>query len=555
MKRIFLILLVLLQCIALCACGAEQPATEPTVVTEATEATEPAQASWESRPLNVIDDKYRTFYEVFVYSFYDSDGDGIGDLNGVRQKLDYIQELGFNGIWLMPIMPSTTYHKYDTTDYMDIDSEYGTLDDFKALLEDCHSRGIRVIIDLAMNHSSNLHPWFLEAGKYIRELPDDAEPDLEVCPYVDYYHFTKDPSGSGYSLVPGSTEWFYECQFWSGMPDLNLNSEAVRAEFEAIADFWLDMGVDGFRLDAVKEFESGQTETNIGILTWFNAYVKAKDENNYIVCECWEGKEIYAQYYRSGVDSMFDFSFGQSSGTIAKVLTSGKASSYGAFMVENQALYESYSETAINAPFYTNHDMGRTTGYYPGGEGEAKTKLGNAMNLMMTGNVFVYYGEELGMKGAGKDENKRAPMYWSKDEKAEGMCKGPGNMDDFEMKFDSLAEQAEDPDSIYNYVKKAILLRNQNPEIGRGEVTFHEAVSSDSICVISKTYEGRELLLIFNTTNTAQSVDLSSVTVQGLQVSQLSVLGELLTGEEAAAVADNTVQMPAFSMLLLGVED
>lgn len=551
MKRAILILLVLLQLVGLCACANDGSGEETTESTAASEAVA-VEVSWEDRPLNVVDDKYRTYYEIFVYSFYDSDGDGIGDLNGVTEKLDYIADLGFNGIWLMPIMPSTTYHKYDTTDYMDIDPEYGTLEDFQNLLDQAHARGINVIIDLAMNHSSSAHPWFQAAVSYIQSLEDGQEPNAEECPYVDYYHINQ-KGGSGWSLVPGTTDWFYECQFWSGMPDLNLQSEAVRAEFEAIADFWLDLGVDGFRLDAVKEFESNAHATNVEILTWFNDYVKAISEDYYIVCECWETRETYAQYYQSGVDSMFDFSFGQSSGVIAKVLTGASgASSYGRLMVENQQLYDSYSDSAINAPFYTNHDMGRTCGYYPGDEGEAKVKMGNAMNILMTGNVFVYYGEELGMKGSGKDENKRAPMYWSKDADAQGMTDGPAAMDTVTHKFDSLEEQAEDPTSIYSYVKQAIRIRNQNPEIARGEVTFLEAYSDDSICVITKSWEGRELLLIFNTTNAAVELDLTGLMVQGVKASQLSVLGELLTGEESTGLEGETVTMPAFSILILG---
>ena len=218
---------------------------------------------------NVTDDNYRTYYEVFVYSFYDSDGDGIGDLNGLTEKLDYINDgddttatdLGCNGIWLMPIMPSTTYHKYDVVDYYDIDPEYGTLDDFKTFVAECNERGIRVMIDLVMNHSSSKHEWFLAACDYLRSLPAGAEPDSSECPYVDYYHFSKEKK-SGYSPVSG-TEWYYEAQFWSEMPDLNLGSEAVRAEFEAIVDYWLDLGVTGFRLDAAKEFYSGDTTKNV----------------------------------------------------------------------------------------------------------------------------------------------------------------------------------------------------------------------------------------------------------------------------------------------------
>ena len=194
---------------------------------------------------NVIDDNYRTYYEVFVYSFYDSDGDGIGDLKGLTENLDYINDgdpatdtdLGCNGIWLMPVMPSTTYHKYDVTDYEAIDPEYGTMDDFTTLVDECHK-------------------------------PKGAEPDASECPYVDYYNFSKEKLG-GYYPVEG-TDWYYEAQFWSEMPDLNWDNEMLKTEFEQIVQFWLDLGVDGFRLDAVKEFYSGADDKNIAVLTWFN---------------------------------------------------------------------------------------------------------------------------------------------------------------------------------------------------------------------------------------------------------------------------------------------
>lgn len=132
------------------------------VETTTESAVQPILYEYEQE-LNIIDDNYRNYYEIFVYSFYDSDGDGIGDLNGVIEKLDYVQEMGFNGIWLMPVMPSTTYHKYDVTDYYGIEPEYGTMEDFERLVEECHKRDIRLIIDFVMNHSSSKHPWFLEA--------------------------------------------------------------------------------------------------------------------------------------------------------------------------------------------------------------------------------------------------------------------------------------------------------------------------------------------------------------------------------------------------------
>lgn len=514
---------------------------------------------WYARPLNVLDDKYRTFYEIFVYSFYDSDGDGIGDLQGVIQKLDYLNDgddatdtdLGVNGIWLMPIMQSTTYHKYDTVDYESIDGQYGNMEDFEQLLAACKERDIHVIIDLAMNHSSSQHPWFLQAVEYLKELPEGAEPDVTECPYVEYYHFSREAE-SGYTPIEG-TEWYYEARFWSEMPDLNLQNEAVRREFEAIADFWLEKGVDGFRLDAVKEFVTGSVEDNTEILGWFNNYVKSVKEDAYIVCECWTDSATYAQYYASGVDSMFDFDFADKSGIISNVIN-GKteAASYGRALINRQELYAQYNPDYIAAPFYTNHDMGRSAGYYAGENSPAQTKMAQALNLLMSGNAFLYYGEELGMKGSGIDENKRAPMYWSKDMESQGMCDGPEAMEQFDMKFDSLEEQSQDAASIYSYVKQVIRLRNQNPEIARGTVIFHEEVSGEQLCVISKEYEGSEIVLLFNTSQTPASADLSQVTVGNGMAADLAVIGELLTGEETIERNGAEVTLPAYSVLLLG---
>lgn len=538
---------VLAMCLAVCLCMAFLTAC----------ASKEGETG--NRPLQVIDDKYRTYYEIFVYSFYDSDGDGIGDLRGVLEKLDYLNDgddstdtdLGVNGIWLMPVMPSNTYHKYDTLDYQDIDPQYGTMEDFEALLDQCHNRGIRVIIDLAMNHSSSAHPWFLSAAQYLRSLPEDASPDPEECPYVEYYHFSREQRG-GYVPLEG-TSWYYEAQFWSEMPDLNLENEAVRREFEQIAQFWLEKGVDGFRLDAVKEYVTGNEEKNVEILRWFNDFVKAQSPDSYLVCECWMDSASYAPYYESGVDSMFDFDFADKSGVIANVVSGRSgAESYGRALVKEQELFAGYNPAYINAPFYTNHDMGRSAGYYAGENSEAQTKMGNALNLLMSGNVFLYYGEELGMKGSGKDENKRAPMYWSKDETAPGICSGPPDMDTVQMKFDSLEEQSQDENSIYNYVKAAIRLRNQNPEIARGTVAFHENVSNEQICVISKTYQDREIVLVFNTSAQPASVSLDQVAVGDKTAAELEVLGELLTGEEGVERTQTEAVMPAYSVLVLG---
>ena len=166
----------------------------------------------------------------------------------------------------MPIMPSPTYHKYDTTDYEAVDEAYGSADDFKELASACHEKGIRLIIDVAMNHSSSQHPWFTQACEYLAGLKAGEKPDDTVCPYVDYYHFSDKQEGTTYYAVPGSSSWWYEGSFWSEMPDLNLKSPAVQKEFEEVADYWIDLGVDGFRMDAAMHYEENATNANCDIL-------------------------------------------------------------------------------------------------------------------------------------------------------------------------------------------------------------------------------------------------------------------------------------------------
>lgn len=507
-------------------------------------------------PLNVIDDNYRTYYEVFVYSFYDSDGDGIGDLQGLLSKLDYINDgdaatdtdLGCNGIWLMPVNPSPTYHKYDVVDYYDIDPAYGTLEDFKELLAACDERGIKLIMDLVLNHTSSQNPWFVQACSYIKEL-GDGTPDVAKCPYIDYYHFSRE-QGQGYYAIEG-TDWYYEAQFWSEMPDLNLDCEALREEITAITGYWLDMGVGGFRLDAVKEYYTEGLQKNIDFLSWFTDVVKSQKEDAYLVGEAWLNINEYSKYYSSGIDSLFDFAFAGAEGIIAKVVNGSSAEKYGVANASLQGTFGQYSETYIDAPFYTNHDMARSVGYYVGEYSENRVKLAGAMNLLMGGSAFLYYGEELGMRGSGKDENKRAPMYWSKDADKEGMCDGPADMDDFEMKYDSLEEQEQDAFSIYQYYRKVIKIRNQNPEIARGQVEYLSGASNERFCVLRKTWEDSEVVLIFHTGAETEELDVSSITVNGAGISEDSIRGTLESGGEGITVADGRVTMPGYSVLIL----
>lgn len=570
-KKILMLLCILGMASAMSGCASGQNSGTVQINSQSTETAAAETAGEETQTEvtgalygealteNVPDDKYRTFYEVFVYSFYDSDGDGIGDLKGLTQKLDYINDgdastntdLGCNGIWLMPIMPSTTYHKYDVTDYMAIDAQYGTMEDFETFMAACEERDIHVLIDLVINHTSSKHPWFTEAVSYLQNL-GDGEPSEEDCPYFGYYNFSKEKKAGSWYQVSG-TDWYYEAPFWSEMPDLNLYNENVRNEIAQITRFWLDKGVAGFRLDAAKEYVSDNTPANVEILTWFNAMVKAQKEDAYLVAEVWTDADTYAKYYASGIDSTFDFHFASQDGIIAGTLNgtgTNSAVSFGKAVAGIGGKLAEYNEAYIDAPFYTNHDMGRSAGYYSGEGSPEKTKIAQAMNLLMSGSAFLYYGEELGMKGAGKDENKRAPMQWNTDTAAAGMCAGPPYMESIKMKFGSLEEQEQDPYSVYQYVKAVIQVRNAFPEIARGTVEYLEEVSNESVCVLKKTYEGSEVLIVYNLSAEAATLDKSAVSVNGQSLSEIQAQAALLTGEEQITEEGNTLSLPAYSVVV-----
>ena len=504
-------------------------------------------ADWESQE-NVIDDNYRNYYQIFVYSFADSDGDGIGDINGITSKLDYLEELGINGIWLSPIHQSTTYHKYDVVDYYTIDKEYGTMEDFENFMAECDKRGIKVILDLVFNHTSAKHEWFTTASKYLRSLEAGQEPDLNECPYVGYYNFVKssDASGSVYYKITNS-EYSYEGQFWDQMPDLNLANEALRTEIENIAKFWIDKGVGGFRLDAAKEFYTGNVQKNVEVLKWFTDYIKSVDENLYLVAEVWDNHATITNYYKSGITSIFDYCYGDASGYIMKALNSGTSETCGKTLAERfvstQNDYLEANPDMINAPFLSNHDCGRIGGFAQ--RKLEKMKMAAALNLFMSGSSFTYYGEEIGMVGAGIDENKRAPMYWSDFAGAEGICTGPAAMEDFDQEFESLESQMKDTYSIYWYYRNAFHIKSVYPEIARGLVENVE-VEDGKVCAIKKTYNGETIYLLFNLGNEETTVTLSKD-----KYSYEGLVASLEIDENKVKMEGESVTLPAYGVAVI----
>jgi len=228
------------------------------------------------------------YYEIFVRSFYDTNGDGVGDINGVTAKLDYIKSLGVSGIWLMPINPSPSYHGYDITDYEGINPQYGTLKDFQKLLKEAHKRGIKVVIDMVINHTSDQHPWFKAALD-----PKD--------PHHDWYLWAKPGTDLKAISAVGGPAWhrapngaYYEGTFTGAMPDLNYDNPAVRKAMIETGRFWLHLGVDGFRLDAAQHiYDDLRTDMGDPIalqknVRWWSEYrraVQATDPQVWLVGE------------------------------------------------------------------------------------------------------------------------------------------------------------------------------------------------------------------------------------------------------------------------------
>jgi glycosidase len=496
--------------------------------------------------LNIINDNVRNYYEVFVYSYCDTDGDGIGDFNGVTEKLDYIKDMGFNGIWLMPIMKSPSYHKYDTTDYCSVDDDYGTMEDFEKLLEEAHKRDIKVIIDLMINHTSNIHPWFSDAYSYVNELEKGKTPDATECPYVDYYNFVKEEdAGTGYHQV-GSTDWYYEGQFVNTMPDLNLSSDAVRKEIETVTDFWLDKGVDGFRMDGVKYY-TGERESNIEVLKWFNDYVKSKNNDAYIVTEVWDNYSEASKYLASGVNSTFNFSSGQSDGFLVKYARQAGGmlpvgTSLENSMLNIEKMTKEANPNSTSAEFLTNHDTGRTANMLGR---EDKVKLAYAMELFMSGNVFVYYGEEIGLAGSGSDPNFRAPMNWSATDRSQ-VPDGPKEMDVIENIFPALDEQQKDPNSINYFIKRCLRIRNENPEIARGTSEVIPEVEDEQICAITRTYNDSKLVILYNLSGEEKTVTVSKDTY-----GYKDIRGYVAAQGGEVTLKGDTVTMPALSVVVL----
>ena len=332
------------------------------------------------------------------------------------------------------------------------------------------------------------------------------------------------------------------------MPDLNLGSKEVRKQVEKIAQFWVDKGVGGFRLDAAKEFYTGSADKNIEVLSWFTEYCKNLDPDLYLVAEVWDSFATITKYYTSGITSIFDYTYGDASGYIISAIQGNGDGQSGKKLAERfvktqDAYYES-NPNMINAPFLSNHDCGRIAGFSSGKQ--ERIKMAGALNAFMSGSSFTYYGEELGMSGSGKDENKRAPMYWSDFGAMDGVCAGPSAMDELKQKFGSLETQKKDKYSIYWYYRNIYHIKNMFPEIARGKVAVMDAIEDGNVCAISKTYNDETIYILFNINKEATTVKVPKDTY-----SYEGLVGSLAVDENEVSMEGETVTLPAYGIAVI----
>lgn len=437
----------------------------------------------------------RVFYEVFVRSFADTDGDGIGDLKGLTAKLDYLNDgdastpgdLGTTGIWLMPVAEATSYHGYDVTDYTAVERDYGDVAALRAFVEAAHARGILVIVDFVINHTSREHPWFRDA--------------LKGGSHHDWYIWKdEDP---GWPSVAGPNPWhrtaagdYYYGAFWEGMPDLNLSNPDVTAELERIATTWLDdFHVDGFRIDAAKHLVETAADAQINTpetkawLAGFRESIHAAHPDALVLGEVYDARAVSSGYTNGGsLDMAFDFGVGPA-------LTAGVYGDPSTLLASLEEVAERYGP-GVAGTFLGNHDQTRVMTALRGDLVAGREAA--AALLTGPGVPFLYYGEELGMVGTKPDEQIRTPMPWTADAPGYGFTDG-SPWEPFAAGADeaNVATLTADPASLLRSYANLVQLRTSHLALATGGFVRVNA-SSRAVAASIRASSGERLLVLQN---------------------------------------------------------
>jgi alpha-amylase len=455
----------------------------------------------------------RVFYEVFVRSFADSDGDGIGDLRGVIERIDYLNDgdpstsddLGVTALWLMPVAASPSYHGYDVTDYRTIEPDYGTNADFKALVAAASARGVEVIVDLVMNHSSIEHPWFTASA-------------AEDPTYADWYLWEDErPAVSG---PAGRPVWherdgrYYYGYFWEGMPDLDVANEAVTIELDSIARFWVDeLGAAGFRLDAARHLiESGpELENTPATFEWLNGFrtrLQAADPEALVLGEVWDATSVASSYVRSGaLDLTFDF------GLASQFLSAVRFADPASLAIVQQEVSESYPEDGY-AAFLTNHDQDRAFDVL--GRDVPSAKQAATLLLTNPGIPFIYYGEEVGLRGRKPDERIRTPLPWTATGPGHGFTPGePWQAVADGAETANVAAQTDDPASLLSWYRSLIAARTSHPALSGGRLIPLESSQDGVYAVLRVDDATNEAVVVASNLTDAPLADVALSLAEG----------------------------------------
>ena len=531
MKRFFSLLLILAMVFSLAACQPNDATTGTTTPTQPVQMDSTGKYPLDTTRNEAILNDFgtittanegnaRVYYQIFVGSFSDSNGDGLGDLRGIINRFDYLNDgdpnsglsLGIEGIWLSPIFTSPSYHKYDCTDYYEVDPKFGTMEDLKELIDLCHARGVQIILDLVVNHTSTRHVWF---QKFLTAHQNYDESD----PYYNFYTWSTGsmPGRSFHKL--GNTSHFYEGNFSGEMPELNYDNPAVRQAMVDVAKFYLDLGVDGFRFDAAKYIYYGETEPNIDFWNWYMGELRAIKPDVYSVAEVWDADGVTIPYNSS--TNCFNFSMSQVQGQVAQAAANGDPEVFARYIESYLQQIKAQRPDAMLCSFIANHDMDRAAGFLPISNGRAF--MGANLNILTPGSPFIYYGEEIGLRGSrggsNTDANRRLAMLWGDGDTVQDPI---GADYDSAGRNGTVADQLGNGNSLYNHYKKLIAIRQANPEIAYGEFKALELEGTKAGGFLS-TWQGKTVCVLHNTSTDEVTVDLSQI--EGFSFESFTAVG------------------------------
>jgi maltose alpha-D-glucosyltransferase/alpha-amylase len=492
------------------------------------------------------------FYQIYVRAFYDSNGDGHGDIKGLTQKLDYLQELGVDCLWLMPIYPSPLKDDgYDIADYYNIAKTFGTLEEFKELLDTAHRRGLRIIMDLVLNHTSDVHPWF------------QASRADQMSPYRDYYVWSdtdqkyKDARIIFLDSEPSNWTWdeqagqYFWHRFYSSQPDLNYDNPRLQAEMLRVAAFWLDFGIDGFRADAVPYlFEREGTncenlpETH-RYLKKLRAFMEERYPNRILLCEANQWPEDVRPYFGDGDEFQMGFHFP----IMPRIYMALKKGTVGD-MREIISRTPPIPENCQWCIFLRNHDeltlemvtpeerdwmwqqyapdprmklnLGIRRRLAPLLDNDRrKIELAHSLLFSLPGSPILYYGDEIGMGDNIwlPDRNGvRTPMQWTAGDTA-GFSEAsvssfyaPTIVDElYSSARVNVQSQRQDPGSLWSTIRHMIAVRRNHHAFGRGDFKWL-GLENESIAAFERSYQDESILAIHNLSNADQTVSLKNKT-------------------------------------------